>query len=59
MTPGSGPRDETPNDSDGSSADSVESDHAGHYECQDDEGCTALPVTVSPCERHRGGPCYQ
>ena len=53
MTPELTPHNETANNSDDSAADGIEGDHAGYYEHQHDEGCTALPVAVNPSDRHR------
>jgi hypothetical protein len=54
MTPEPTPQDETASHSDDSAADGIEDDHTGHYECQDDQGCTALTVAVSPSEHDPG-----
>ena len=40
-------QDEAANDSDDSAADGIVGDHGGQHECQDDQGCAALPVAVS------------
>ena len=42
------------NNSDDSPADGIQGDHAGHHECQHDQGCATLPVAVSPCDHHFG-----
>ena len=57
MTPGPTSQDETANNSDASPDDCIEGDHDGHHDRQYDEGCTALPCAVSPCEHERGAPC--
>jgi hypothetical protein len=57
MTPDPTPQDETANRSDDSAAHGVEGDHTCHQERQDDEGCTALPVAVSPSEHNPGASC--
>ena len=54
MTPEPTALDETANNSEDSPADGIEGDHAGQHECQDDEGCTALPVAVSLSEHNPG-----
>ena len=52
MTAGPAVHDETANNSDDSSADGIQGDHAGEEECEDDQGCAALPGTVSMCNRN-------
>ena len=59
MTPELTPHNETANNSDDSAADGIEGHHAGYYECQHDERCTALPVAVSPSEHDSGAACEQ
>jgi hypothetical protein len=54
MTPGPTVEDETANNSDDSSADGVQGDHAGQQEREHHQGCAALPVAVSPCIHHSG-----
>jgi hypothetical protein len=53
MTPEPTAQDETTNNSNDSPANGIEGDHAGQHECQDDQGCAALPVAVSPSEHNR------
>jgi hypothetical protein len=53
MTPEPTAQDETANNSDDSPANGIEGDYAGQHECQDDQGCAALPVAVSPCDHNR------
>ena len=53
MTPEPTALDETANNSDDSPANGIEGDHARQHECQDDQGCAALPVTVGPSQHHR------
>jgi hypothetical protein len=53
MTPEPTAQDETANNSDDSSANGIEGDHGGQQKCQDDQGCTALSVAVSPSEHNR------
>jgi hypothetical protein len=52
MTPEPTAQDETANNSDDSPTDGIEGDEAGQHECQDDQGCAALPVAVSPAEHN-------
>jgi hypothetical protein len=54
MTPEPEAQDEAANNSEDSPADGIEGDHGGQHECQDDEGCAALPVAVSACDHHLG-----
>jgi hypothetical protein len=54
MTPEPEAQDETANNSDDSPADGIEGDHGGQHECQDDQGCAALPVATSLCEHNPG-----
>ena len=42
----------TANNSDDSPADGIQRDHAEQQECQDHEGCAALPVAVSACDHN-------
>ena len=50
MTPEPTAEDETANNCDDSPSDRIEGDHAGQHEGQDDQGCAALPVAVSPAQ---------
>jgi hypothetical protein len=43
----------TANKSNDSPANGIEGDHADQHESQDDQGCAALTVAVSPCEHNR------
>lgn len=52
MTPAPTVQDETANNSDDSSADGIQSDHADQQEPEHHEGGAALTVTVSPCDHH-------
>ncbi len=52
MTPESTVQDETANNSDDSSADSIERDHADQQECEHHEGRAAFPVAVSACDHN-------
>jgi hypothetical protein len=54
MTPEPTVHDEAAHNSDDSAADHVQGDHADQQECEHHQGCAALPVAVSPCERHCG-----
>ena len=54
MTPEPTVQEETANNSDDSPADGIEGDHGRQHECQDDQGCAALPVAVNPPEHNRG-----
>jgi hypothetical protein len=54
MTPEPTVQDETANNSDDSPADGIQGDHADQQECEHHEGCAALPVAVSPCDRNSG-----
>jgi hypothetical protein len=54
MTPEPEAQDEAANNSEDSAADCIERDHSGQHECQDDQGCAALPVAVSACDHHLG-----
>ena len=54
MTPEPEAQDEAANNSEDSAADGIERDHGGQHECQDDQGCAALPVAVSACDHHLG-----
>jgi hypothetical protein len=40
--------DQTANNSDDSTADGIQGDHAGQQECEHHQGCAALPLAVSP-----------
>jgi hypothetical protein len=52
MTPGPAIRDEAANNSDHSPADGIQGDHADQQECQDHQGCAALPGALSPCDHN-------
>ena len=52
MTPEPTLQDETPDNSDDSTADGILRDHGDQQECEHDERCAALPVAVSPCDRN-------
>ncbi len=52
MAPEPAVQDETANNSDGSPADGIQSDHADQQECEHHQGCAALPVAVSACEHN-------
>ena len=54
MTPGPIVKDEAANNSDDSPTDGIQGDHADQQECENHQGCAALPVAVSPCDRHCG-----
>ena len=54
MTPEPKAQDETATNSDDSPADGIGGDHGGQHECQDDEGCAALPVATSLSEHNPG-----
>jgi hypothetical protein len=54
MTPEPKVQDETANKSEYPPADGIEGDHRGQHERQDDQGCAALPVAMSPSEHNRG-----
>ena len=54
MTPEPKNQDEPANNSDDSPADGIEGDHGGQHECQDDQGCAALPVAIGLCEHNPG-----
>jgi hypothetical protein len=54
MTPEPEAQDETATNSDDSPADGIEGDHGGQHECQDHQGCSALPVPMSLCVQHPG-----
>jgi hypothetical protein len=54
MTPEPAVRDEAANNSDESPAHCIQGDHADQQECEHHEGCAALPVAVSPCDRNSG-----
>jgi hypothetical protein len=54
MTPEPTVHDEAAHNSDDSAADHIQGDHADQQECEHHQGCAALPVAVSPCERHCG-----
>jgi hypothetical protein len=54
MTPEPTVQDDTANKSDGSPADGVQGDDADQQECEHDQGCAALPVAVSACDRDSG-----
>ncbi len=54
MTPEPTVQDETTNKSDDSAANGVQSDHADQQECEHHQGCAALPVAVSACDRKLG-----
>jgi hypothetical protein len=56
-TPEPTPHNESASNSGDSAADGIEGYHAGYHECQHDEGCTALPVAVSPSEHDPGAAC--
>jgi hypothetical protein len=45
---------ETANNSDDSPTDGIQGDHADQQECQDHQGCAALPVAVNPSDHHFG-----
>jgi hypothetical protein len=51
MTPEPTAHDETANESHDSAAGGVQGDHAEQQECDDHQGCAALPGAVSPCHR--------
>jgi len=53
MTPGPTVQDEAKNSND-SPADGIQGDYADQQECEHHQGCAALPVAVSPCDRHFG-----
>jgi len=40
--------------SDDSPADGIQGDYADQQECEHHQGCAALPVAVSPCDRNTG-----
>ena len=52
MTPE--PTDQTAHTSDDSPADGIQGDHAGQHECEDDQGCAALPGAMGLCVRNSG-----
>jgi hypothetical protein len=54
MTPEPTVEDQAANKSDDSPADGIQGDHADQQECEHDQGCAALPVAVSPCDRDSG-----
>jgi hypothetical protein len=54
MTPEPKAQDETANNSDDSPADGIEGAYGGQHECQDDQGCAALPVVMSLSEHNPG-----
>ena len=54
MTPERTVQDEASNTSDDSPADDIQSDHADQQEYEHHQGCAALPVAVSPCDRNSG-----
>ena len=54
MTAGPAVHDETANNSDDSSADGVQGDHAGQQECEHHERGATLAVAVSPCDHDCG-----
>ena len=54
MTPEPTVQDETANKSGDSAADGVQGDHGDQQECEHHQGCAALPVAVSPRDRHCG-----
>jgi hypothetical protein len=54
MTPEPKAEDETANKREYSPADGIEGGHRGQHECQDDQGCAALPVAVSLSEHNPG-----
>ena len=39
---------------DDSPADGIQCDYADQQECEHHDGCAALPVAVSPCDRSSG-----
>ena len=45
---------EAASDCDDSPADCIQHDHGDQQECEHHQGCTALPVAVSPCDRNSG-----
>ena len=47
-------QDEAANNSDDSPSDDIQGNHADQHECEHDQGCAALPVAVSPCDRDFG-----
>jgi hypothetical protein len=53
MTPAPTAQDEAKN-SDDSPADGIQGDYADQQECEHHQGCAALPVAVSPCDRNSG-----
>ena len=47
-------QDEAANNGDDSPSDGIQGDHADQQECEHHQGCAALPVAVSPCDRNFG-----
>jgi hypothetical protein len=50
ITPEPTAQDETARNSDDSTADGIDGNHAGQHERQDDGGCATLPVTLGASE---------
>ena len=59
MTPEPAGQDEAADSSDDSPADGIQSDHADQQESEHHQGCAALPVAVSPCDRNCGNAGYK
>jgi len=54
MTPGPTVQDEAANNSYDSPDEGIQGDHADQQEREHHQGCAALPVAVSPCDRDSG-----
>jgi hypothetical protein len=54
VTPGPTVQDDAANYSDNSPADGIQGDHPDQQECEHHQGCAALPLALSPCDRTSG-----
>ena len=54
MAPEPAVHDEAANNTNDSSADGIQRDDADQQECEHHQGCAALVVAVSPCDRNFG-----